>query len=174
MTLRLLRLALLVAVGCAAPEPGSLRVDPERALLPAARKAAARVYSATGISVQVGEGADLRVRAYLASDEDTRPSNWRECGESCRWAGVFSLEHKRIRINRDAVPERRWETIVLHEMIHALTLEGDHLEPGIAGVMVGESDAGECLTEADVALICDRIECAWFQPEACSNSAASL
>lgn len=157
-----LLLSLLAAVACA-PEPGSLRVDPERSLLSSTRGAATRIYAATGVTVQVGEGdAELRVDAYMAPAEDMKPNNWRECTESCEWAGIFSLDDKSIRISRDVASELR-EAITLHEILHALTLSHDHLEPG-AGVM-SDPGIGECLTEADVTYICDRIQCAWFTPE---------
>jgi hypothetical protein len=72
-----------------------------------------------------------------------------------------------IRINRDAVSEQRRETIAIDEMIHALTLAtGDHLEPGVAGVMA-EVDSGDCLTEADLELVCSYVDGDRFVPDTC-------
>lgn len=163
-----LAVPLLLAACQSALEPGSLRVDPAPELAAQALSVAARIYAATGVSVQVGEGdgADLRVRAELAPasalSPETQPA---ACAPNCRWTGHFNGE--RILINRDAVPEAERERVLLHETLHAVMLErGAHLAPGVAGAMA-EANGIDCLTAADLELVCSHVACERFVPEAC-------
>jgi hypothetical protein len=162
----------LLAVACAAtaPEPGSLRVDPDAELAAPAQSVAARIFAATGVTVQVGEGdgADLRVRASLASADTLSPTNQpAACAPTCRWTGHFDGE--RILVNRDAVAEADRERVLLHETLHAVMLErGAHLAPGVPGNLA-EANGINCLTAADLELVCSHVACDRFVPESCAE-----
>jgi hypothetical protein len=162
----------LLAVACAgtAPEPGSLRVDPDTELAAPAQSVAARIYAATGVTVQVGagDGADLRVSASLAPASALSPAHQPEsCAPTCRWTGHFNGE--RILINRDAVPEAELERVLLHETLHAVMLErGAHLAAGVPGNMA-EAGGINCLTAADLDLVCTHVACDRFVPETCAE-----
>lgn len=165
-----LAVPVLLAACHAAPEPGSLRVDPDAELAAQALSVAARIHAATGVTVQVGEGdgADLRVRAELAPASalapDTQPA---ACAPNCRWTGHFDGE--RILVNA-AVPEADRERVLLHETLHAVMLErGAHLAPGVQGAMA-EANGIDCLTAADLELVCSHIACDRFVPEVCNGA----
>jgi len=175
MILRILALALLVLAGCSPLEPGSLRVDPDDALSSHVAEAALRIHAAIGVTIQVGsgKGAALRVPARLVPADTLQPSAGTlpkgcDSDAACEWSGHF--DGKTILVNETASADKLGAT-VLHEMVHALMLSGQHLEDveeleDKNGLMSAVREV-DCLTEGDLDFICGRISCAWFVSEAC-------
>ena len=148
--------AALLACG-GLPEAGSLRVDASADLAGEVQEGARRIEAATGIAVHVSAGdAELRVTAYIVPAAMRQPDN---APEGTTWGGHFN--GRAIVLNEELAVELR-PTVMIHEMIHALILTGEHLpEPGHLMSEVG----GDCLTDADLELICARVSCPRFVAE---------
>lgn len=120
-----------------------------------ARAAAARIYAATGIAVAVNAEGTL----YRAV-----PLFWTNAGAAEDWIGLCHNgpgEQDWLAVDIVSMPGVR-ETVVLHEILHALGVA--HIEEG-AGVMSPHVDAPQRLTSVDLEAVCAVRDCGVFVPE---------
>ncbi len=123
----------------------------------AAHAAAGRLLAATGLVVQVNAG-ELWSALPLFESSAVLEQGWWGFASVDGWIGIAP-----------GVPAHALESVVLHELLHALGAE--HLPDGATtadGVMAADSTAGTDqprLSTADLELLCAVQHCTTFAPE---------
>lgn len=154
------RAAPLILAGCAPPAGPDVPAFVPFAYAPEVSIAAARIEQATGIPVPV--------RAYFPGGPTVVISITLEpvCGPlipAC--AAPFPGASGAIAVNPALVPTGIQQTVILHEMLHALGA----LEHAVAGGALC-SNAGciqDCLDDFALQQLCSIHECTRYEPEPC-------
>jgi hypothetical protein len=136
------------------PEPCGAVFTPDLALLEETTAAAARWAAATGCDVRVGDnGIPVRLVEMLFDElGNAQPDMWGL--QSWTTGGEIIID----------VTGLRSESVIPHEMGHALFPRHGHVEDGIS-LMCSDGGSGQ-ITAADLTFVCEGFPCEAFAPEA--------
>lgn len=147
-------LALALLAGCSADRPTELYVWAHDAELEvAARAAAERIETATGLTVHVNAPDTVTTAVSIF---------WSEALPDPDWTGLFCGEGDWIAISTKASPGTGVETMVLHETMHAFG--APHVNQG-AGMLSPDTTGQGVLTAADLEALCAVAACSRLEPE---------